>query len=651
MRRRTDKNGRLAACGYALPALLLATLWQTAAPAAADAPEAGRIELLARMLPDAPRGVGPSIADRDAWQAVAGAPEFQGVVADAERLMGQPIPELTDELYLDFSRTGNRTRYQRVLSQRHSRLPALVLAECIENRGRFLPAIEETIRAVCSEKTWVYPAHDRSLRNFEGTVIEIDLSVAATSWNLATTDFWLDDKLSDPTRKLIRSELERRTFKPFEGMVTEGKPRLWWATGTNNWNAVCLAGVTGSALAMIDERPRRAFFVAAAEKYVQYFLSGFTPDGYCSEGIGYWNYGFGHYVLLSETVYQATGVQVDLMEAPKVDQIARFGPRMEILPGIYPAFADCGVTSRPDPRLMAFLSRRFRMRLIEVEREGLLLAGGPSSSLFGLGVYGFANSATNRMGVDVAPPPTPPALRDWFRDAGILICRPASGAKNALGAALKGGHNAEHHNHNDVGSFVVALGQGRPLVDPGSEVYTARTFSGRRYESGVLNSFGHPVPRVAGKLQRTGRSAAAKVLASEFTDGADTLKLDLRAAYDVEELGRLERTFVFSREGAGSLTVTDEVEFTSPQRFGTALITFSPWKRLAADKLLIGEGAEAVEVTIAVEGGEFQIEAEEIREDVHGGHLPTRLGIELAEPVAKAVLRLTVVPAGGSSGE
>jgi hypothetical protein len=63
-----------------------------------------------------------------------------------------------------------------------------------------------------------------------------------------------------------------------------------------------------------------------------------------------------------------------------------------------------------------------------------------------------------------------------------------------------------------VGSFVVAVAGDTPLLDPGSEVYTARTFSARRYESQVLNSYGHPVPLVAGQLQRTGRKAEARVL-------------------------------------------------------------------------------------------------------------------------------------------
>jgi hypothetical protein len=612
----------------------------TARAASPEPIDAARIDAVAALLPATPGCVGPTIDDRQAWQAVARSPEFAQVVPDAEKLLKETIPELTDELYLDYSRTGNRSRCQRVLSTRHGRVSTLVLAECIENRGRFLPAIEEAIRAVCSEKTWVLPAHDGGLANFRGQTNEIDLAVAAVSWNLATAGAWLGEKLDGDVRALIQSELERRTFKPFEGMVTEGKPRMWWLTGTNNWNAVCLAGVTGSALVAIESPRRRAFFVAAAERYIQYFLSGFTPDGYCSEGIGYWNYGFGNYVALAETVYQATGGRIDLLADPKVHEIARFGVRMEIIPGVYPAFADCHVGSRPSTDLMAFLSRRFGWGLAEIEHEGLLLAGGPSSNLFDLGLFGFANSATARPPAEQA---APAAFRDWFSDAGILVCRPQ--ADGGLGAAIKGGHNAEHHNHNDVGSFLLAVGGKTPLVDPGSEVYTARTFSSRRYDSDVLNSFGHPVPMLAGQLQRSGRAAAAKVLETEFTDVSDAIALDITAAYAVEPLESLRRTFVFSRAGQGSLSVSDEVRFSSPQTFGTALVTFSPWRKTAPDRLVIGDGAGAVEVRINTDGAAFEVHETKIEEDLSGHDLPTRLGIDLAEPVSIATITLTISPA------
>ncbi|MGQ9575845.1 MAG: hypothetical protein ACUVUC_11045 [Thermoguttaceae bacterium] len=608
-------------------------------PVRSNQPDPARVAQIAVMLPEQPQGVGRPIADRLAWQAASKGPGFAQLLRSAESLRKRPMPELPDELYLDYSRTGNRDRYQRVFSERRNRFGTLVLAECLEGQGRFVPAIEQAIRAVAAEKSWVLPAHDGDLRNFEGRVVDIDLSAAATGANLATADYWLGEKLSPETRKLLRGELERRIFAPFEGLVKRGRPAMGWLRTTNNWNAVCLAGVTAAALSTIEDRQRRAFFVAAAEKHIQHFLDGFTPDGYCSEGLGYWNYGFGHFMLLAEGLFQATGGKLDLWEWPKVRQIAQFGRRIEILPGVCPAFADCHVEAQPNARLMAFVSRRFGFGWTDWERRGLLLAPGPSRDLLEFGITAFDNSASRRP----AAKPAQQGLRDWFADAGVLICRPAPGNPEALGVALKGGHNAEHHNHNDVGSFVVAIGRSTPLVDPGSEIYTARTFSARRYESNVLNSFGHPVPRVAGRLQRTGRDAAARVLKAEFTDRADTLVLDLRAAYDLKELDRLERTFVFSREGTGSLAVTDEVQFASPKEFETALVTFERWRVLSDQALLVGEGPSAVKVEITATGAPtFRVQAAEIREDLPGRRTATRLGIGLIEPVKKASLRLTI---------
>ena len=87
-----------------------------------------------------------------------------------------------------------------------------------------------------------------------------------------------------------------------------------------------------------------------------------------------------------------------------------------------------------------------------------------------------------------------------------------------MGVAIKGGNNNEHHNHNDVGSYVVGVAGHAYVLDPGGEVYTRRTFSRERYVSPMLNSYGHPVPVVAGQRQTTGRQSAARVLDAAFTD-------------------------------------------------------------------------------------------------------------------------------------
>ncbi len=598
-----------------------------------------RISQIAAMLSEKPKGFGAPISDRTAWEALGKNDSFAATLSEAAELLQKPIPEQSDDLYLDFSRTGNRTRWQRVSGQRRGRVSTLVLAECVENKGRFMPAFEEIVRALCAERTWVMPAHDAKLTNFRGESVDIDLGSSALGWSLATADYLLADKLKPETRRLIRDNLERRIFQPYRDMVAGKREKNWWMTGTNNWNAVCLAGVTGTALAVIDSRDSRALFVAAAEHYSKNFLDGFTDDGYCSEGLGYWNYGFGYYVMLSEMIHQATGGKLDLLQDNKAKQAATFGSKIEIINGVYPAFADCSISAKPGSRLMYFLSRRLGMGLRRWEQLDPVSAGG---SLYESMMYSFSTSASG------TPPAQSgsegPGIRSWFDKAGILICRPAANSAARMAVALKGGHNNEHHNHNDVGSFVVVVGDKALLLDPGGEVYTARTFSSRRYESKVLNSFGHPVPVVAGKLQRTGEQARARVVHQSFTDDNDTLVLDISSAYDVPELKKLERKFVYSRSGAGSLSVTDEVVFSKPCDFGTALVTFDKWQKLSGSSLKIEDGKDAVRVSITA-GADFEIRPETIQEDLSADTEPTRLGIHLTRPVTQAVISLAIAPA------
>jgi len=289
-----------------LTALLVAPAYvmslQSTALAVVGEVDENRIETIAAQLSGKPAGFGMPIGNRSVWKKLSENDSFKKIISEAEKLLEQDIPEQPDDLYLDFSRTGNRTRWQRVSGRRRSRVRTFVLAECLENKGRFVPAFEEIVRVLCSERTWVMPAHDRQLTNFHGKIVDIDLGSSALAWSLGTADYLLADKLSPETHRLIRDNLDRRIFQPYRDMVSGKRKKNWWMTGTNNWNAVCLAGVTGSALAVIDSRETRALFIAAAEDYSKNFLKGFTDDGYCSEGLGYWNYGFGYYIMLSELI-------------------------------------------------------------------------------------------------------------------------------------------------------------------------------------------------------------------------------------------------------------------------------------------------------------------------------------------------------------
>jgi hypothetical protein len=235
-------------------------------------------------------------------------------------------------------------------------------------------------------------------------------------------------------------------------------------------------------------------------------------------------------------------------------------------------------------------------------------------------------------------------VRTWFSDAGVLVCRPAEGVKGRFGAALKGGHNAEHHNHNDVGSYSVILDGVAVLADPGAEVYQSSTFDSRRYQSPANNSLGHPVPRVAGKLQIPGRKAEGKVLETDFKPEADRLRIDFSSCYEIPALKALTREFVYSRAGGGSLTVRDAFRMSEPGEFETALVTYGKVRRLDGGALEVVEGGKTLRVTLKAEGGDLRIDETSLDADYRARRKPTRVGIAFARPLAEGSITVTISP-------
>ncbi|HLP77204.1 MAG TPA: hypothetical protein VK327_09825, partial [Candidatus Paceibacterota bacterium] len=322
-----------------------------------------RVEAIAGFLPPHAAGLGQPATNRVFWNALAQRSELKPTIANASKLAQEETPALPDDLYLDFSKTGNRDRCQRVIFARNDRVTTFALAECLEDKGSFVQPLEREIEAVCRERTWVYPAHDGKLDNFRGRTVDIDLHAAYVAWNLATANRLLADKLSPATRQLIRTNIGRRVLQPFRDMIEGRRAENWWLRGKNNWSAVCHAGVAGAALALEDSSQTRAWHIAAAEKYMPFFLQSFTPDGYCSEGIGYWNYGFGNFLMLAETIRQATGNRIDLLDDPAAALPAQFGLRSETINGIYPSISDCVPGTKPDANLAGYAAKRFGREL------------------------------------------------------------------------------------------------------------------------------------------------------------------------------------------------------------------------------------------------------------------------------------------------
>jgi hypothetical protein len=102
---------------------------------------------------------------------------------------------------------------------------------------------------------------------------------------------------------------------------------------------------------------------------------------------------------------------------------------------------------------------------------------------------------------------------------------------NGLYLATHGGHNAESHNHNDVGDFIV-YADGEPvIVDAGRGNYTARTFSSKRYELWFTQSQYHNLPIVNGFGQLAGKKFNARNVKSSVSDKEVSLSMDIAPAF------------------------------------------------------------------------------------------------------------------------
>ncbi len=598
-----------------------------------------RVREIEKMLADEPAGFGDPCQERAVWDKLLASGAYDRFLEGMQDFI---FPAFSEDDYFSLSRgtASSSAPGLTMMRNRAKGLAQLTWAECLENKGRFVPAIENGLRDILNQKSWVSPRNDYDFKNYNGVEYSVELTSALYGQTIAQTLYLLGNKLDPQLQKEAIEALYKRVFNPVLNKIrTQSNEREnWFITANNNYNHVCLAGVVGAALAVIGDKHERAVFAYIGEYYAQNGLTGFRDDGYCTEGMGYFNYGFGHFVQLREYLWQATGGKLDLFRDPKTEKIAWYPVKLEIINGVIPAISDSQVGAAADSLVMFYLNRNFRMGIDRYERATLTGKTGDNRMCI---MMAFPNSAT-AIPAGSAGRANTEKLRSLFEQSAVLIVRPSPGSSSCLGAAFKGGNNAESHNHNDIGSYTVVSGDEILAGDPGSIPYTADIFSPkRRYTYKTVGSYGHPVPLVAGQQQQPGEKAGAVILDKSFSDDKDVLTLDLRSAYDVPGLTGLERTLTYSRHGKGEISFEDRFSFLQPELFEIAIITRAKWTKLPDNTLLLEGKKEKLQVTLSSPGNKLSIRQEEIDE---GGRSYVRIGIYLDKPVKAGKIIISYKP-------
>ena len=553
--------------------------------------------------------------DRAAWEAIPGEVR-QGLISEAERATSSPLSAVGALTYLDFARTGSRAAHEGPVRQRRERLGALALAECVEGRGRFVDELVDTLWATCEESTWVWPAHNRG--GAQGGLPDVrhpdvDLGVGETAAAVTISRYLLAEPL-DAVSPLIGErvdwEVQRRFLQPC--LVRDDFVWMGFASPhPNNWCPWVASNYLFSLLATEEQQEVREAGVRKVLASLDSFLGGYGPDGACDEGPNYWGVAGGSLYDCLEVLGLGMESGPDLFEDPLVGEIGRWIAKVYVGGEQFLNFADADrYAGEMSPHLLRAYGERIGAP--ELGRlAGALVAAGEGDGTPGRVGWRLLRAVPALLPYREVQPETAWLPRDvWLPDGEIMLARTAEGTTDEFTLGAKGGHNAESHNHKDVGNFIVYLDAEPVVIDLGRETYRRETFGQRRYELWFTQSGFHNVPRVAETEQGTGAQFAAEVSAYGAGAAGTHLALDLAGAYpDEAGIESWRREVALLREPEASVRIREEFQLATPSAgVEVVLMTHQP---------------------VVVDGGQARLGAAAVLEVTGGDGAPTIVAEEL----------------------
>ena len=520
----------------------------------------------------------------------------QSYIQYGERYLGKSWTALPWTVFAENKINGNRVNYEAACFEKRRQLAAIVMAEIMEGKGRFINDIINGVGSFCEETWWGIPAHYNKRIPLSGNQ-EVDLFNAETASLVVWTRYMLEkpfNQFSPDLCQRIDQEIERRILIPAL------KKDYWWKTAGMNWNPWICSNWLACVLICEKDEARKAEAIRQIKAATHAFIDAYPEDGGCDEGPGYWDRAAASMfeILRLFTVYglqftddytngleglasksaRPAGALSSERTVNKIKNMAAYAYKTYIGNDYCICFADAHENKAvqqvnivypfglwlSDQTMREFGAYLGRQKEVLTNPATLYDKSGNFPTL------GRELFFLRHIRDFIAEQPREPLLKNiWLPDLQIMTSR-----RGYLYVAMKGGTNGESHNHNDVGSFVIYAPQESsphasrlsPLfIDPAVGEYTAKTFSNDRYSIWTMQSQYHNLPQINGIDQKDGKEYAAKVVSHK--DGQ--LTLDIAGAYPAEAAVKSwKRTVIAMKSG---VSVTEDYEL-SEYRHPTCLM-------------------------------------------------------------------------------
>lgn len=510
----------------------------------------------------------PTAQERGFWERVP-AEVRNTLTAGAEELRGTPWPQVLCSQTLAFERTGDRSAMEEPHFEKRKRLAKLVAAECFEHEGRYLDDIMDGLALIAGEPFWGVSAHypvgqatdlpDGERQNY------IDLFAAETAALIARTVHLLRDELTSECSELLYyldGESERRIRSVFLC-----HDEFWWMGNDrkkrgklNNWSPWITSQLMTVFLLTEKDEGRKHAGIRRCMEIQDRYMNDVPFDGGIDEGPTYWGVAGGKMLESVNLLYAASRGKIDLTRDVQLGNITDFVRKAYVGGGFCVNFNDASPLAGADANMLYALaktngSEKLLAFSYEMAKLGCVCSGGRNLSIF---FNGLKNASELLNGT----PAGPWASLDSYLPGIQMVTAREKENGSGLFLAAKGNHNAESHNHNDVGTFVLFRDSVPFAVDLGQGTYTKQTFSEHRYEIANCRSDWHNLPIVNGAGQVCGGDRRAENFTYRAEETLVDIGMELQSAYgEASGAEKIDRRIRLERGEAPCLCVRDTFRF------------------------------------------------------------------------------------------
>ncbi len=252
--------------------------------------------------------------------------------------------------------------------------------------------------------------------------------------------------------------------------LTTARERMWNCTTIANANSVCNCGGGLIALALLKENADAPESLYLARKLIrQYIDYCWGPDGGCTEGVQYWDYGGTNFLHFAYALQSVLDTDDGLLSHPSVEQCMNnirvslcndgdlHGVNDTVPVAMNGEIAWLVAGRFNDPFALWYGDHAARRQEQDAANKRTRPYG--AAPLFSLLLRPDVPECTDQ-------PPLPTAYR--MRDIQYSIIRSGENYDCVLDAGLKGSRPPyTHHNQGDTGSMFLDLRGERLLIDPG----------------------------------------------------------------------------------------------------------------------------------------------------------------------------------------